>query len=156
VVTFPFQYNDGGRQESGFKGSTGDCFVRAAAIASGLPYSYIYDLVKRESQNERAGKKKKSKSSPREGVYPRTAERILLKLGFEKVSVMGIGTGCKAHLRSGEIPEQGRVVLNLSMHYAAVVDGTLLDTFDCSRNGTRCVYSYYVNKIYECAKVEEN
>lgn len=26
---------------------------------------------------------------------------------------------------------------------AAVVDGVLHDTFDCSRGGTRCVYGYY-------------
>lgn len=31
-----------------------------------------------------------------------------------------------------------------SKHLAAVVDGVLHDTYDCTREGTRCVYGYYV------------
>lgn len=33
-----FQYNDGGRAEAGFKGTTGDCVCRAIAIATERPY----------------------------------------------------------------------------------------------------------------------
>jgi hypothetical protein len=37
----------------------------------------------------------------------------------------------------------GRLVVRLSKHVAAVVDGVLHDTYDCSRGGTRCVYGYW-------------
>ena len=31
-------YNDGGREDAGYKGKTGDCGTRAIAIATGLDY----------------------------------------------------------------------------------------------------------------------
>ena len=55
---------------------------------------------------------------------------------------MLIGTGCRVHLRRDELPT-GRLVVALSGHMAAVIDGVLNDTHDCSRAGTRCVYGYY-------------
>jgi hypothetical protein len=55
---------------------------------------------------------------------------------------MQIGSGCKVHLRSDELPI-GRLVVGLSRHSAAVIDGVLHDTYDCSRRGTRCVYGYW-------------
>ena len=64
------------------------------------------------------------------------------ELGFEWVSVMGIGTGCTTHLKKEELPK-GNLVCMLSKHAAAVIDGVINDTYDCSRNGTRCVYGYY-------------
>ena len=63
-------------------------------------------------------------------------------LGFSWTPTMGIGTGCKVHLRDGELP-QGRLVVSVSKHYVAVIDGVIFDTHDCSRNGTRCVYGYW-------------
>lgn len=152
----PFAYNDGGRSQAGYRGDTGDCFVRAAAIASGLPYQFIYSLVAEEAARERVNTKRRKgrRSSPRTGVFRATADRVLARLGFEKVSVMSIGSGCTTHLRADELPLEGKIVVNLSKHFAAVVDGVLMDTHDCSRDGTRCVYSYWVNKIDGCAQVE--
>ena len=34
----PFQFNDGGRAAAGISGDSGDCVVRAIAIATGKPY----------------------------------------------------------------------------------------------------------------------
>lgn len=152
----PFTYNDGGRSAAGFKGHTGDCFVCAATIASGLTYQFIYDLVIKESARERTNTKhrKGRRSHPRTGVFRATAERVLTRLGFEKVSVMTVGSGCTTHLRSDELPPTGKIVVNLSKHFAAVIDGTLMDTHDCSRRGTRCVYSYWINAIDGCAQLE--
>ena len=48
-----FQFNDGGRIAAGYKGSAGDCVVRSVAIATGLPYQKIYDLVNKLSARER-------------------------------------------------------------------------------------------------------
>ena len=55
---------------------------------------------------------------------------------------MRIGSGCKVHLRADELPA-GRLIVNLSRHSAAVIEGVLHDTYDSSRNGTRCVYGYW-------------
>ncbi len=52
---------------------------------------------------------------------------------------MAIGSGCKVHLRDGELP-RGRLIVNASKYTVAVIDGVIHDTHDCSRDGTRCVY----------------
>lgn len=155
MKTLPYTYSDGGRSAAGFRGEAGDCFVRAAAIASGLNYTDVYDLVTVEAAKERRSKKKRGRSSPRTGVYKSTAERVLLLLGFSKVSVMSVGTGCTTHMRRDEIPDKGKIVVVLSKHYAAVVDGVVMDTYDPSRDGDRCVYSYWVNGIDGVAVVDD-
>jgi hypothetical protein len=55
---------------------------------------------------------------------------------------MSIGSGCRVHLRDGELPP-GRLVVKVSRHYAAVIGGVLHDTHDSTRGGTRCVYGYW-------------
>ena len=55
---------------------------------------------------------------------------------------MAIGQGCTVHLRADELPA-GRLVVRLSRHVCAVVDGTVHDNHDPRRNGTRCVYGYW-------------
>jgi hypothetical protein len=56
---------------------------------------------------------------------------------------MAVGSGCKVHLRADELPS-GRLIVRVSHHFAAVIDGVIHDTHDCSRGGTRCVYGYWV------------
>lgn len=142
MSAIPFAYDDGGRGEAGFRGTTGDCAVRAAAIASGKPYREVYDAVNELAQRERRGKRKRGVSSAREGVYRGTMQRLMVSLGAEWVPTMQIGSGCTTHLRADELPS-GRLVVSLSRHYAAVIDGVLHDLGDCSRGGTRCVYGYW-------------
>ena len=38
-------YDDGGREAAGYQGRAGDCVTRSIAIASGLPYSTVYDAL---------------------------------------------------------------------------------------------------------------
>ena len=143
LTTIPFVYDDGGRKKSGYRGSTGDCFVRAVAIAAELDYQYVYDLVNAYGKRERITKRKRSKSTARTGIYARTARKICDDLGFLWGPTMQIGSGCKVHLRSSELP-QGRLIASVSKHYCCVIDGKLHDTYDCSRDGTRCVYGYWM------------
>lgn len=137
-----FVYNDGGRQLSGIKGSGGDCGARAIAIAVRIPYSRAVELIDSFAKSERRGKRKKGISSGRHGVYTSTYKKVLKHLGWTWVPTMSIGSGCKVHLRADELP-RGRIIVNLSRHFAAVIDGVLYDTHDCSRDGTRCVYGYW-------------
>lgn len=135
-------YDDGGRKAAGFQGTTGDCVTRAIAIATGTPYGEVYKLINEAATYERTGKRKRGRSSAREGVYKGTIARVLRGMGWEFVATMGIGTGCRVHLRDGELP-MGWLVVSLSKHSAAVIDGVIHDTYDPSRDGTRCVYGYW-------------
>jgi len=142
-----FKYNDGGRSEAGFKGKTGDCVARSIAIATGKPYEEIYKTLAEGNQSQRKTKKSSRVTGKKTASHGINVKRKWFKeymenLGFVWVSVMGIGTGCTTHLRADELPK-GKLVLSLSGHYATVVDGVLNDTYDCSREGTRCVYGYW-------------
>ena len=136
-----FTYNDGGREASGFYGKhKGDCVCRAISIATERPYSEIYALILHFAKKERKARQKFS--DPENGVRRTTSRKIMELLGWRWVPTMGIGTGCKVHLRDGEIPS-GRIVADVSRHFTAVVDGVINDLYDPSRGGNRCVYGYY-------------
>lgn len=138
-----FNFNDGGRAAAGFRGRAGDCVVRAITIATGKPYREVYDVLNALAVTERTGKRKKRKSNSRSGVYPQTYSRYLRSLGWRWIPTMSIGSGCTVHLQASELP-QGALIVRLSRHLTAVIDGELHDTHDCSRAGTRCVYGYFV------------
>ena len=136
-----FNFNDGGRSKY-FKGETGDCVTRAIAIATGVDYLEVYNALNNLAKSERIGKRKKKISNSRTGVYKQTADKYLESLGWKWHSCMSIGSGCKVHLRENELPK-GRIICRLTRHFTCVVDGVINDTYDCSREETRCVYGYY-------------
>ena len=138
-----FVYDDGGRVAAGFKGSAWDCVTRAIAIATGMSYREAYDLVNAHSKTERGGKRRRWKSSARTGVHKPLTRKVLKTLGWEWTPTMFIGQGCKVHLRADELPS-GRLIVAVSKHLCAVIDGGVHDTSDPSRGGTRCVYGYWV------------
>ena len=144
-MLFQFNYNDGGREAAGFKGKTGDCVTRAIAIAAQLPYREVYEALSEGSRNQRITKHSTRKSSARNGVNTKRKwfKDFMTAQGWVYVPTMAIGSGCRVHLRADELP-QGRLVVQVSKHYTAVVDGVIHDTYDCSRDGTRCVYGYWV------------
>jgi hypothetical protein len=119
--------------------------VRAVAIASGKPYQEIYDLVNEHAKSERSSKRRRGRSSARTGVFKATTKRIMEALGYEWTPTMHIGSGCTTHLGRGELP-MGRLIVSVSKHLTAVIDGTIHDTHDPSRGGTRCVYGYWTAK----------
>lgn len=137
-----FRFDDGGRTAAGYRGKAGDCVVRAIAIATERPYQEIYELVNRAATRERTGKRKRGISNARTGVYRGSIHRVMKELGWEWTPTMQIGSGCTVHLRADELPA-GRLVVSVSKHLTALVDGVIYDTHDCSRRGTRCVYGYW-------------
>jgi len=124
-------------------GTTGDCVTRAIAIATGLPYADVYARINAAAANERMTKRRRHRSSARTGVHKPTSRRVIEGLGWRWVPTMEIGKGCRVHLRSDELPP-GRVIVAVSRHFVAVIDGVIHDLHDCSRGGTRCVYGYWV------------
>jgi hypothetical protein len=137
-----FVFNDGGRAAAGYKGLTRDCVTRSIAIVTGKPYAEVYTAINEASKSERRGKRKSGLSSARTGVHKPTYRRYLESLGYKFTPTMGIGTGCKVHLRSDELPA-GKLIVCVSRHVTAVIDGVINDTNDPSREGTRCVYGYF-------------
>ena len=137
-----FQFDDGGRLVAGYQGKAGDCVVRAIAIATERSYQQVYDLVNSAAMHERTGKRKRGKSNARTGVYKTSIKRVMKSLGWAWTPTMQIGSGCTVHLRGDELPA-GRLVVSVSKHLTAVIDGVIHDTHDCSRRGTRCVYGYW-------------
>jgi len=137
-----YTYNDGGRANAGYRGTTEDCATRAIAIATQIPYQEVYDAINRLSQSERTGTRKRGKSNARTGVYRKTCQRYLSSIGWKWTPMMFIGSGCKTHLKPEELPK-GRLVVRVSKHFVAVIEGEVNDTFDCTRGGTRCVYGYF-------------
>jgi len=137
-----FVFHDGGRAAAGYRGKTGNCVSRSIAIATGKTYWEVYDALNRLAQAERTGERKRRRSSCRTGVYRRTYQAYLEALGWRWTATMSVGSGCKVHLRSSELPE-GPLIVKVSRHLTTVIDGVLYDTHDCSRGGTRCVYGYF-------------
>lgn len=130
-----YVYNDGGRAASGFKGSTGDCVIRAVAIAAHLPYTEVYDTISRLQRSQRKTKRlQKGYRSVRNGTYAKRKwfKDYMVSLGFEWVPTMKIGSGCKVHLCSEELP-MGKLVAMVSRHACAVIDGVIHDTYDPRR-----------------------
>lgn len=143
-----FQYNDGGRSAAGYKGNTGDCVCRAICNATGLPYQHVYDYLANGNANQRKGKRKKRFAGVKTAAHGINVKRkwfqdYMKSLGFRWVPTMLIGQGCKVHLRGDELPS-GKLVVAVSKHYTAMIDGVIVDTYDSSRNGSRCVYGYFI------------
>lgn len=131
-----FVYDDGGRQDAGFRGKAGDCVTRAVAIASGLPYIEVYKEFAAQTGAQKATKRSaKRAASARNGVNVtrKWFKDWMRSQGFRWTPCMGIGTGCKVHLVDGELP-MGRLVVSVSGHYTAVVDGVIHDTYNPCRD----------------------
>lgn len=147
-----FIYNDGGREAAGYKGKTGDCVIRAIAIAADLDYSQVRsDLMERTKAYRAAHNNKTSRrmttNSVFRGVYDVIYKPYLLdKLGWHWVSCMSVGSTQRVHVREDELPG-GPLILRLSKHLSVWKNGALHDTYDCSRDGTRTVYGFYCRAL---------
>lgn len=146
-----FQYDDGGRSAAGYKGTTGDCVTRSIAIATGKPYQQVYNEI--NALAKKTERRKRGKSSARNGVHKTTIRKYLESLGWQWTPTMHIGSGCKVHLIDGELPI-GRLIVSVSKHITCVIDGVIHDTHDPQRStiivedgikriAARCVYGYW-------------
>jgi len=140
-------YSDGGRSKY-FKGSAGDCVCRAICNATGKDYKEVYEdldkFIKYHMEHSKRRKHKfKESSSVRNGVpKPLSRKYIEERLKWKWHPLMTIGSGCKVHLNENELPK-GILIIKASKHLTCVKDGVLYDTYDCTREGTRCVYGYW-------------
>ena len=145
--------DDGGRANAGYKGMAGDCVVRSIAIAANLSYKKVYEdlyqaneIFRTTSKTKLARSLKKKNDSPRTGTHRVVLKKYLLQLGWKWTPTMFVGQGCKVHLKKDELPN-GTLIVSCSKHITVLKDGVLHDTYDCSRNGTRCVYGYWTQSV---------
>lgn len=137
--------DDGGRRAAGYRGKTRDCVARAVAIASGRPYAEVHARLSAGCGTQRAGKRGKREATADKGIDVKRKwfRDLMAEWGFRWVPTMGIGSGCRVHLAEGELPS-GRLVVHVSRHTCAVIDGVVHDTHDPTRGGRRCVYGYWI------------
>lgn len=128
-----YNFNDGGRKNAGFKGSTGDCGVRALAIALDMDYKIAYNLLAQANKDMGFAK------SARNGIHKNIYNSVLNKLGWFWVSAPKF-VGRKA--RCSDL--KGIVIAQQAGHFVTVINGIPQDTWDCSN---KMVYGYWVNLI---------
>ncbi len=138
--TMKWIYDDGGRSKY-FRGTTGDCVCRAIAIATGKDYKEVYDMINNYIKQEQLDDM--YVENARTGVSKEVCSKLLESLGWKWIPCMYFGKGCTTHLKSGELPKKGTLIVSVSKHLTCVKDNVIYDTFDPSRDGTRCVYGYY-------------
>lgn len=123
-----FERDDGGRAGAGFKGSTGDCVVRAICILTGRDYRETYDLV--ASAVSSLGDLDRNGNpigrTARRGASSKALDFSMRECGLVRHS---LGRGVKptyseAHERFGDC------IVKTRGHVCAIVDGKLRDTFD--------------------------
>jgi hypothetical protein len=138
-ISMQFQYTDGGRSRY-FTGVAGDCVTRAFAVALGINYLDIYQLVNRYSKLEKdedindkvkgIGIKVK-RSSANGGVYPVTIQKIAESFQLKFTKKYGKPT---------YLSKKGIYIVLFDAHISCVKDGVVLDTHDCS---DMFYYGYY-------------
>lgn len=138
-----FKFNDGGREQCGYKGSAGDCVTRAIAIVTGKTYSEVYDRmfseIKKFAATKRsAAAKRAARGSGRAGTTPRNGiskkvyhTYLLEEVGMIWTPTMLIGQGCKVHLTEHELPS-GKLIVQIARHLTTVIDGVINDTWNVS------------------------
>ena len=126
--------------------------VRAIAIAASKPYIVVYEDLREANASYAVNKKNRlARSLNARGVSPRNGNHrdvfhdYILEQGFNWVPTMQVGGGCKVHLMPDELPH-GKLIVRLSKHLTALIDGVIQDTHDPSRGGKRCVYGYYIKQ----------
>lgn len=139
-------YDDGGRWAAGYRPRhVGDCVCRAIAIATERPYRDVYDELFEEfgwSPGKAGRKDDDGLIRPRPDNEMKFTREYLADHGLRWAPTMKIGSGCRVHLRADELPA-GRLIVRVTSHLTAVIDGVIHDTHDCSRVGSRCVYGYF-------------
>ena len=125
-----YERNDGGRKDSGRRGTAGDCLVRAIAIITGLPYGDVYRRCaamyaaagyKRSGNAGALGRKRKGQRS-----VNRVQDDILHAFGFRRAA---LPTGSKPTY-SEALAQYGACIARTTRHFAALKDGALQDSFD--------------------------
>ena len=127
-----YAYDDGGRADAGFRGSTGDCVVRAIAIVTGTPYVDAYRRMAasmRRAGYSATGNAYRQKRKP--GFRPslpafKVQELVIASYGLRRLKQPRSTrpTYTEAHALHGDC------LVGTVKHISAILDGNLRDIFD--------------------------
>lgn len=128
-----FEHSDDGRARAGFRGSAGDCGVRAAAIVTGSDYRATYDALFARQKAYRAKSRKPAKrdrtASPRAGVARDVMHAHMIEAGADWIALASIGGDVVRVIDVAARWPRGRIVMRLARHYSVMIDGVNLDTW---------------------------
>ena len=130
---FGYEFSDGGRAAAGYKGSTGDCVVRAIAILTGEPYKEVYtDMANAMKAN--GYRKSANPDTAKRGIKRERGQLTVKAVQDEVLHYYGIQ---RVSLPRGKRPtyaaayrRYGNCIVSTVKHLSAIVDGYLLDTSD--------------------------
>ncbi len=128
-----FKYNDGGKAKTGRKGVSGDCGVRAMAIALGIDYDSCYKELAQANKDFGYSK------SARNGLHKNVYEYVLQKHGYVWKKAPKF-EGRKAYYNDIALIANGNVILRMARHYSALVGFQINDIWDCRY---KMVYGYW-------------
>src|SRR5262249_7247701 len=148
--------DDGGRSKSGVPGAdkeVGDCVARAIAIATQRPYLEVHNaLVVGQVHHARTDNSPYGKWVRRKGRLSHfdadhgCADKVygpyLESLGWKFTSTKELPRGKGVHLRADELPP-GRLIVHISRHLVAVIDGIIRDRGDGGGAGRVRVQGYW-------------
>jgi hypothetical protein len=146
-------YDEGGRWEAGYRPRhVGDCVVRAITIATEKPYQEVYEALRLASAShamvgyydgpKHRPRYRTSYANPDRGIPDCAYRSYLAALGWAHIPIQER----KVRLVAGELPN-GRLVVEVSKHLVAVINGVIHDTRDCSAHGRRFVKGYFARHI---------
>lgn len=131
IRNLPWNKNDGGRAEAGYKGSTRDCVIRSIAIATGKPYKEVYKAIYDIAKANPMWRQRRNPAycSPRTGVYHEHYKAYLETLGWEWVDSKNLlpSAGVGAPMKVSDFPDL--VILEVPRHLVTMIDGVIQDTF---------------------------
>lgn len=113
-----YQRNDGGRLDAGYRGTGGDCVVRAIAIATSQPYIVVRRELTELTKEMTGG----LDSSVANGCPLPVSHKYLTDMGWELVLTKG------EYLK--DAPKDRRIIACLTRHYVAALHGTIHDSWD--------------------------
>lgn len=125
-----FQYNDGGREQAGLEPTHSACAIRAIAIATGLPYTKVWDSLY-------AICKKKNPNHTGTAVDEDALNVYMNSLGWQWQEL-------NLSLTLDELPTEGTFVVMIPGHLATVIDGVFHDTLDKTNQGQVKMYGYFL------------
>jgi hypothetical protein len=154
-----YQYDDGGRGATSSKENASERAVRAIAIATGKLYQEVYDAITALAAPKRNAIQVSPQSSARGGINSATIRKYLESLGWTWKQTMLDDQGCTVHLVANDLPA-GRLIVRLSKHLVAVIDGVVHDVYvhqrkhvSCRKEGElqvassgHCVYGYWMKE----------
>jgi hypothetical protein len=139
-----WKLNDGGRADAGYEGREGDCVIRAISVATEKPYSEVREALlasaaRYAKRYPRSTEAEFIKRSRKGGYNVHGAYRGYLKsLGWQYTEPKET-----VYLRADMLP-RGRLVVLVSRHAVAVIDGVIHDNWDSGgRSGRVRVKGYW-------------